>query len=141
MGKVRIGKVKSISNELVLKFGNVFTTDFEENKKLVQQYTDITSKRLKNRVAGYITRLKVNEKKREEAEAAEAEKVEESEPKQTLDVEGEPKELEAAAEEPESQETGAGGEAGEPTDETTADAVPAEDEKAKTSTEAKGASP
>lgn len=139
MGKVRIGKVKSISNELVLKYGNVFTTDFEENKKLVQQYTDITSKRLKNRVAGYITRLKANEKRREEAEAAEAEKIEESEPKQTLDIEGEPKELEEAAEAPEPEGAGTGGDAGEPTDETTAEAAPAEDEKAETSTDAKGA--
>jgi len=139
LGKVRIGKVKSISNELVLKFGGVFTTNFEENKKLVQQYTDITSKRLKNRVAGYITRLKVNEKKREEAEAAEAEKVAESEPKQTLDIEGEPKALEETAEGPESQEPEAGGGSGEPTDETTTEAAPAEGENAETSTDVKGA--
>ena len=139
MGKVRIGKVKSISNELVLKFGGVFTTNFEENKKLVQQYTDITSKRLKNRVAGYITRLKVNEKKREEAEAAEAEKVAKSEPKQTLDIEGEPKALEETAEGPESQEPEAGGGSGEPTDETTTEAAPAEGENAETSTDVKGA--
>lgn len=137
MGKVRIGKVKSISNELVLKYGNVFTTNFEENKKLIQQYTDITSKRLKNRVAGYITRLKVNEKKREEAEAAEAEKVEESEQKQTLDIEGEPKEIEGADEEPESEEAETGAEVGEPTDET----APAEEEKVETGSDAKGAAP
>lgn len=84
MGKVRIGKVKGVSNELVNKYGDVFTTDFETNKKLVAQYSDITSKRLNNRVAGYITRLKVNEKKRAEAEAAEAAEIEgtvsESEP-------------------------------------------------------------
>ncbi|MBC7120082.1 MAG: 30S ribosomal protein S17e [Candidatus Methanosuratus sp.] len=121
MGKVRIGKVKGISSELVFKYGNVFTTDFEENKKLVQQYTDITSKRLKNRVAGYITRLKVNEKRRTEAEAEEAEKVDASEPKQTLDLEGEPQEVDEVLE-PESAE------AGEPMDKTTTDAPPAESE-------------
>ncbi|MEJ5293495.1 MAG: 30S ribosomal protein S17e [Candidatus Methanosuratincola sp.] len=141
MGKVRIGKVKSISNELVLKYGNVFTIDFEENKKLVQQYTDITSKRLKNRVAGYITRLKVNEKKREEVEAAEAEKVEESEPKQALDIEGEPREIEEVAEEPESKEGETTAEPGEPTDETTAEADPPEEEKTETGADAKGATP
>lgn len=78
MGKVRIGKVKGVSKELVSKYGNVFTTDFEVNKKLVYQYSDITSKHLNNRVAGYITRLKVNQKKRDEAEAAEAAEVEEA---------------------------------------------------------------
>lgn len=75
LGKVRIGKVKSTSNELVNKYGNAFTTDFDVNKKLVPQYSDITSKRLSNRVAGYITRLKVNQKKRDDAEAAEAAEV------------------------------------------------------------------
>jgi small subunit ribosomal protein S17e len=71
LGKVRIGKVKSVSNELVDKYGDVFTTDFETNKKLVYQYTDIQSKHLDNRVAGYVTRLLINQKKRAEAVAAE----------------------------------------------------------------------
>lgn len=71
LGKVRIGKVKSISAELVSKYGTVFTTDFVANKKLVYQYSDIRSKRLNNRVAGYVTRLLVSQKKREEALAAE----------------------------------------------------------------------
>jgi small subunit ribosomal protein S17e len=71
LGKVRIGKVKGVSKELVNKYGKNFSTEFDDNKKLVYQYTDITSKRLNNHVAGYITRLKVNEKKRAEAEAAE----------------------------------------------------------------------
>jgi small subunit ribosomal protein S17e len=71
LGKVRIGKVKSVSNELVSKYGDVFTTDFEKNKKLVYQYSDIQSKHLDNRVAGYITRLLINQKRRAEALAAE----------------------------------------------------------------------
>jgi len=71
LGKVRIGKVKGISAELVSKYGTVFTTDFAANKKLVYQYSDIRSKRLNNRVAGYITRLLVSQKRREEALAAE----------------------------------------------------------------------
>lgn len=71
LGKVRIGKVKSVSGELVSKYGDVFTTDFEANKKLVYQYTDITSKHLDNRIAGYVTRLLVNQKNRAEALAAE----------------------------------------------------------------------
>ncbi|MGQ9760043.1 MAG: 30S ribosomal protein S17e [Candidatus Methanomethylicaceae archaeon] len=71
MGKVRIGKVKSIAVELTERYPNVFTTDFENNKKLVRQYSNIRSKHLSNRVAGYITRLLVLKKKREEALAAE----------------------------------------------------------------------
>lgn len=71
LGKVRIGKVKGVSKELVSKYGKFFSTDFDVNKKLVYQYSDITNKRLNNHVAGYVTRLKVNEKKRADAEAAE----------------------------------------------------------------------
>jgi small subunit ribosomal protein S17e len=67
LGKVRIGKVKSVSNEVVSKYGTAFSTDFDSNKKLIFQYTDIRSKHLKNRVAGYITRLLVSQKKREDA--------------------------------------------------------------------------
>ncbi len=71
MGKVRIGKVKAIAVELTERYPNVFTTDFETNKKLVYQYSNIRSKHLGNRVAGYITRLLVSKKRREEAIAAE----------------------------------------------------------------------
>jgi small subunit ribosomal protein S17e len=67
LGKVRIGKVKSVSNELVAKFPTVFSTDFDSNKKLISQYSDISSKHLNNQVAGYVTRLLVSQKKREEA--------------------------------------------------------------------------
>ncbi|MCX8182586.1 MAG: 30S ribosomal protein S17e [Candidatus Methanomethyliaceae archaeon] len=71
MGKVRIGKVKAIAVELTERYPNVFTTDFETNKKLIYQYSSIRSKHLGNRVAGYITRLLVSKKKREETIAAE----------------------------------------------------------------------
>lgn len=71
MGKVRIGKVKAIAVELAERYPNLFTTDFENNKKFVYQYSNIRSKHLRNRVAGYITRLLMSKKKREEALAAE----------------------------------------------------------------------
>jgi small subunit ribosomal protein S17e len=67
LGKVRIGKVKGVSVEIVNKYGSAFSTDFDTNKKLVGQYSDIRSKHLNNRVAGYITRLLVSQKRREEA--------------------------------------------------------------------------
>ncbi len=34
-----------------------FTIDFETNKRLVEQYTDVESKKVRNRIAGYIVRL------------------------------------------------------------------------------------
>ena len=56
MGTVKPAYIKIIAKELLKKYGSEFTNDFNENKKLVLQYTNITSKRVRNRVAGYITR-------------------------------------------------------------------------------------
>ena len=53
---------KRIAGELVERFPDKFTTDFENNKKLVDTFTNISSKKLRNRVAGYITQLQ-NQKK------------------------------------------------------------------------------
>ena len=61
-GKVRIELEKRIARELVERFPDKFTTDFETNKKLVESLTNISSKKLRNRVAGYITQLQ-NQKK------------------------------------------------------------------------------
>ncbi len=61
-GKVRTELVKRIARELVERFPDKFTTDFETNKKLVESLTNISSTKLRNRVAGYITRLQ-NQKK------------------------------------------------------------------------------
>ena len=61
-GKVRTELEKRIAQELVERFSDKFTTDFENNKKLVESLTNISSKKLRNRVAGYITQLQ-NQKK------------------------------------------------------------------------------
>jgi small subunit ribosomal protein S17e len=54
---VRTELVKRIARELVERFPDKFTTDFETNKKLVGALTNISSARLRNRIAGYTTRL------------------------------------------------------------------------------------
>jgi small subunit ribosomal protein S17e len=61
-GKVRTDLEKKIARELVERFPEKFTTDFENNKKLVESLTNISSKKLRNKVAGYITQLQ-NQKK------------------------------------------------------------------------------
>jgi small subunit ribosomal protein S17e len=66
MGKVRVGKIKIVARKLVETYPNVFTTDFKTNKELVCKYSNIRSKHLRNRVAGYITRLLMAKKKLEE---------------------------------------------------------------------------
>ncbi|NHW24051.1 MAG: 30S ribosomal protein S17e [Archaeoglobales archaeon] len=59
MGTVKPAYIKVIANELLKRYPELFTSNFDENKKLVSQLTTITSKTIRNRVAGYITR-KVN---------------------------------------------------------------------------------
>jgi small subunit ribosomal protein S17e len=57
LGKVRTEQVKRIARELMERYPDKFTTDFENNKKLVNSLTNITSTKLRNRVAGYTARL------------------------------------------------------------------------------------
>jgi len=63
MGKVRTVLIKKISKELVNKYPDVFTKDFEKNKKLLDKYLEIDSKHLRNRISGYIVNLKKNKEK------------------------------------------------------------------------------
>ncbi|MEE9379499.1 MAG: 30S ribosomal protein S17e [Candidatus Lokiarchaeia archaeon] len=63
MGKVRTILIKIVSKELITKYPNVFTIDFEQNKKLLDKYLEIDSKHLRNRISGYIVNLlKIREK-------------------------------------------------------------------------------
>jgi len=57
LGKVRTERVKKIARELISRFPDKFTIDFEQNKKLVDTFTESPSSRLRNRIAGYITRV------------------------------------------------------------------------------------
>ncbi len=65
MGKVRIRLVKRTARELLEKYPDLFTTDFEHNKEVVKRLINIKSKRIRNRIAGYITHLVKLRKKRE----------------------------------------------------------------------------
>ncbi|EHP86457.1 30S ribosomal protein S17e [Methanotorris formicicus] len=55
MGRIRQTFIKRIGDELIEKHKDKFTTDFETNKKIVQEVALISTKRLRNRIAGYIT--------------------------------------------------------------------------------------
>jgi small subunit ribosomal protein S17e len=59
MGKVRTDSVKRISNKILRNFPDRFTKDFDENKKILSQdiKIDVKSKRLRNRIVGYVTHL------------------------------------------------------------------------------------
>jgi small subunit ribosomal protein S17e len=57
LGKVRTEQVKRIARELLDRYPNKFSTDFEKNKQFVTELTNISSTKLRNRVAGYAARL------------------------------------------------------------------------------------
>jgi small subunit ribosomal protein S17e len=51
--------IKSTGLELIVRFSDKFTNDFDDNKQVVTEMTSISSKRVRNRIAGFITR-KIN---------------------------------------------------------------------------------
>ncbi len=68
LGNVKPAFVKRIALELIQKFPDEFTDDFEKNKMLIEKLTTISTKNVRNRVAGYITRLMEDRKKLENEE-------------------------------------------------------------------------
>ncbi|WP_348610509.1 30S ribosomal protein S17e [Halobaculum rarum] len=50
--------VKQLATLLLEKYPQSFNTDFETNKENVTKLTNVESKGVRNRIAGYITRKK-----------------------------------------------------------------------------------
>jgi len=62
MGRIKTKLVKGVTNKLVDRHRQDFKKNFEENKKLVSKFADISSNKIRNVIAGYVTRL-MNTKK------------------------------------------------------------------------------
>jgi len=62
MGTVRERAIKRVAYKLVKQYPDLWTEDFEHNKRVLSQIAEIKSKVYRNRIAGYITRLKVRER-------------------------------------------------------------------------------
>ncbi len=56
MGRIRPTYIKRVSIELLNKYPQAFNRDFENNKEMVNNLTDVYSVKMRNRIAGYITR-------------------------------------------------------------------------------------
>ncbi|MEB2836586.1 MAG: 30S ribosomal protein S17e [Desulfurococcales archaeon] len=72
MGKVRTALVKRTARKLLEMYPDLFTRDFEHNKRVVSTLIEYRSKKLRNQIAGYITHLiKIRERQaaREREEA------------------------------------------------------------------------
>jgi small subunit ribosomal protein S17e len=73
VGKVRIRLVKRVARQLLESNPQLFTRDFEANKRVVSKLISTRSKKLRNQIAGYITHLvaiRSREKKVETVEEA-----------------------------------------------------------------------
>ena len=57
MGKSRKIKIKRLGDEILERYVEHFTTDFEKNKKMIGEVAVIASKKVQNQVAGYITHV------------------------------------------------------------------------------------
>ena len=62
MGRIKTQFVKRTSNDLLEKHSDKFSKDFEHNKTVIMQVTDVQSKKVRNIIAGYIGRLVRNKK-------------------------------------------------------------------------------
>ena len=73
MGRIKQTYLKVIGEKLIEKHPGEFNEDFDNNKLNVQKFSTVTSKSIRNKIAGYITRLnaqKIAEQKRLEMKAA-----------------------------------------------------------------------
>ena len=57
MGRIKTLLIKRIAVKLVKEHPQEFTPEFEKNKELVRRYTDVTSPKMRNVIAGYTSRL------------------------------------------------------------------------------------
>ncbi len=58
MGRIKTTPVKRATIALFKEHGDIFTSDFKENKAKVSEHLQIRSKKIRNVIAGYVTRLK-----------------------------------------------------------------------------------
>ena len=58
VGNIRPTYIKRVAIELLKRYPNEFTADYEHNKKKVSELTDVAYPRMRNRIAGYLTRYR-----------------------------------------------------------------------------------
>ena len=66
-----LDRVRRISEEMVQKFPGAFGTDYQVNKEELNKLAIVRSKMLRNKIAGYITKMNGKAAQEEEEEAVE----------------------------------------------------------------------
>lgn len=62
MGRIKTKLIKSLTFQVFERYGDRVTKDFNENKIILSEVTDVESKKMRNTIAGYLTRLKKAQK-------------------------------------------------------------------------------
>ena len=57
MGRIKTTLVKRSAEEFLERYPDRFKNKFEENKEILNEIGDISSKKLRNKIAGYLARL------------------------------------------------------------------------------------
>ncbi|MAG39141.1 30S ribosomal protein S17e [Candidatus Woesearchaeota archaeon] len=57
MGRIKTKLIKAVTHRIIEEHEEELTNDFNKNKEIVEKLTDISSKKIRNTVAGYITRI------------------------------------------------------------------------------------
>ena len=70
--QLHMDRVRRLSELAIQRYPNAFSTDYEKNKKALDELAVITSKQLRNHIAGYITKLMREREQTKEAIVEEA---------------------------------------------------------------------
>ena len=57
MGRIKTKLIKRVTLSLFKDHKEEFKQDFDENKEIVTKFAEIPSKKIRNIIAGYVTRL------------------------------------------------------------------------------------
>ncbi|HEX7391698.1 MAG TPA: 30S ribosomal protein S17e [Thermoplasmata archaeon] len=60
MGNIRPTYIKRVAIELVRRYPEQFTSDYQHNKQMVGKMTDVRSISMRNKIAGYVTRYRTH---------------------------------------------------------------------------------
>lgn len=60
MGRIKTQQIKSAGNEIFSNHADKFSKDFEKNKLAVAEVAEIRSKKIRNILAGYLTKKAKN---------------------------------------------------------------------------------
>ncbi len=62
MGNIRSTYIKRVAIELVEKYPEEFTSEFQHNKEKVEELTDVSTASMRNKIAGYVTTYRKQER-------------------------------------------------------------------------------